>query len=110
MKSTMKTAPLAVALGLAASAGLAQNRIDTQLPTAPELAAYGELPVGVRQLEMVNPGQINILAIDPAADKPATLPTYDRPLTVEMWYPAAADARAKHRSRRSCGMAEPKSP
>ncbi|MGC1505673.1 MAG: dienelactone hydrolase [Sulfitobacter sp.] len=91
-KTTLKTAPLAVALGLAATASLAENRIDTQLPTAPELAAYGALPVGVRQLEMVNPNQIDILSIDPAADKPATLPTYDRPLTVEIWYPAAADA------------------
>jgi predicted dienelactone hydrolase len=68
---------------------MAENRIDTQLPSAPELAAYGNLAVGVRQLEMVNPGQIDILSIDPAAAKPDTLPTYDRPLTVEMWYPAA---------------------
>ncbi|NNE54156.1 MAG: dienelactone hydrolase, partial [Sulfitobacter sp.] len=69
---------------------MAENRIDTQLPSAPELAAYGDLPVGVRQIELVNPGQIDILAIDPTADKPDPLPTYDRPLTVEMWYPAAA--------------------
>ncbi|GLQ26919.1 alpha/beta hydrolase family protein [Sulfitobacter pacificus] len=92
LKTSLKRAPLAVALGLSATAGLAENRIDTQLPTAPELAAYGALPVGVRQLEMVNPGQIDILSIDPAADKPAELPTYDRPLTVEMWYPAAEGA------------------
>ncbi|MBO9453122.1 dienelactone hydrolase [Tropicibacter sp. R16_0] len=71
---------------------MAENRIDTQLPNAPELAAYGELNVGVRQLELVNPNQIDILSIDPAADKPAELPTYDRPLTVEMWYPAEAGA------------------
>ncbi|GAB5438398.1 alpha/beta hydrolase family protein [Falsiruegeria mediterranea] len=71
---------------------MAENRIDTQLPNAPELAAYGELTVGVRQFELVNPDQIDILAIDPAADKPAELPTYDRPLTVEMWYPAEAGA------------------
>jgi predicted dienelactone hydrolase len=71
---------------------MAENRIDTQLPGAPELAAYGDLPVGVRQLEMVNPDQINILAIDPAAPKPDTMPMYDRPLTVEMWYPAAQGA------------------
>ncbi|MEM7440053.1 MAG: dienelactone hydrolase [Pseudomonadota bacterium] len=70
----------------------AENRIDTQRPDAPELAAYGDLPVGVRELEMVNPGQINILAIDPAAEKPDTMPTYDRALAVEVWYPAAAGA------------------
>ncbi len=92
LKSTLTTAPVAVALGLAAGSAMAENRIDRQLPNAPELAAYGDLPVGVRQLEMVNPGQIDILAIDGAAPKPDVLPTYDRPLTVEMWYPAASDA------------------
>ena len=83
----------ALVIGLtAASIGLAENRIDTQLPSAPALAAYGDLPVGVRQLELTNPNQIDILAIDPAADKPAEMPRYDRPLTVEVWYPAAEDA------------------
>ncbi|MEQ6203713.1 dienelactone hydrolase [Sulfitobacter sp. HNIBRBA2951] len=80
--------PLALIAGGAALA----NPIDTQLPDAPELAAYGPMPVGVRQLEMVNPDQIDILSIDPTAEKPAEFPRYDRPLTVEMWYPAAADA------------------
>ena len=91
-RSTVTTIPLALVATIAGSALMAENRIDAQLPNAPELAAYGELTVGVRQLEMVNPGQIDILSIDPAADKPATLPTYDRPLTVEMWYPAEAGA------------------
>jgi len=85
----LTTLPLAVTLGVAATALWAENRIDTQLPSAPALAAYGDMPVGVRQIEMTNPDQINILAIDPAADKPDPLPRYDRPLTVEVWYPAA---------------------
>jgi len=89
MKTAFKTL---VPAALMAAGGAVANPIDTQLPGAPELSAYGDLPVGVRQLEMVNPDQIDILAIDPAADKPAQLPRYDRPLTVEMWYPAAADA------------------
>ncbi|WP_423836976.1 alpha/beta hydrolase family protein [Sulfitobacter dubius] len=80
------------AASLAAGAAQAENRIDRQLPNAPELAAYGDHAVGVRTLEMVNPGQIDILAIDPAADKPAEMPRYDRPLTVEMYYPAAEGA------------------
>ncbi|MEM7520644.1 MAG: dienelactone hydrolase [Pseudomonadota bacterium] len=67
---------------------MAENRIDGQLPSAPELAAYGDFTVGVREMSMVNPGQVNIVAIDPAGEKPDPLPTYDRPLTVEMWYPA----------------------
>ncbi len=81
-----------LAASLAAGAAQAENRIDQQLPNAPELAAYGDHAVGVRTLEMVNPGQIDILAIDPAADKPAEMPRYDRPLTVEMYYPAAEGA------------------
>ncbi|MCX7559473.1 dienelactone hydrolase [Sulfitobacter sp. F26204] len=90
LKTTLAAAP--VALALATAPAFAENRIDRQRPDAPALAAYGDLPVGVRQLDLVNPRQVNILAIDPAADKPATLPTYDRPLTVEMWYPAAQGA------------------
>jgi hypothetical protein len=66
----------------------ATNRIDTQRHDAPELSAYGDYKIGVRTLEMVNPDQIDILAIDPAAEKPAEWPRYDRPLTVEVWYPA----------------------
>ncbi len=83
---------LAVVAGLAAPMLLAENRIDTQLPTAPEMAAYGDMAVGVRQLDLVHADQIDILAIDPAAPKPETLPRYDRPLPVEVWYPAAEGA------------------
>lgn len=89
MKTIAKTI-LPTAL-LAAGAAMA-NPIDGQLPNAPALAAYGDMPIGVRQLELVNSDQINILAIDPAVEKPAELPRYDRPLTVEMWYPAAEGA------------------
>ena len=89
----MKTIVKALAPVAVMAAGVAgANPIDTQLPNAPAMAAYGDMPIGVRQLEMVNPNQINILAIDPAADVPAELPRYDRPLTVEMWYPAAEGA------------------
>ena len=74
----------------------AENRIDGQSPDAPELAAYGDLPVGVRQIELVHEDQVDILAIDPAAEEPAELPRYDRPLTVEMWYPAAEGRDRRH--------------
>ncbi|MEL6505906.1 MAG: dienelactone hydrolase [Pseudomonadota bacterium] len=84
--------PASACLLLAVTAASAENRIDTQLPGAPELAAYGTLPVGVRTIELVNPKQIDILKIDPKAQKPTTLPTYDRPLTVEVWYPAMSGA------------------
>ena len=71
---------------------MAENRIDQQRADAPELAAYGEHAVGVRTLEMRHPDQIDILALDPAKEKPDPLPRYERPLTVEIWYPASAPA------------------
>jgi hypothetical protein len=43
----------------------AENRIDIQRPDAPELAAYGEFDIGVRQVKIVNKNQIDILKIDP---------------------------------------------
>ena len=90
MRHAMRYAPVALAIGLMGAPVMAENRIDGQLPNAPALAAYGEMSVGVRTVEMTNPGLINIRAIDPAADKPDPLPTYDRPLTVEVWYPAVS--------------------
>ena len=53
----------AMALGLMGTAAAAENRVDRQLPNAPELAAYGDHAVGVRTLEMTNPDQIDILSI-----------------------------------------------
>ncbi len=53
------------------------------LPDAPELALRGNYSVGVRTLTLVNKSQIDILNSKNGAD---TL--YDRPLTVEIWYPA----------------------
>ena len=53
------------------------------LPDAPELAARGEYHVGVRTLNFVNKGQIDILRSRNGNDS-----QYDRPLKVEVWYPA----------------------
>ncbi|MDQ2863791.1 MAG: dienelactone hydrolase [Bacteroidota bacterium] len=53
------------------------------LPDAPELAPRGDYKVGVRTLTLVNKGQIDILNSKKGVD-----PLYDRPLTVEIWYPA----------------------
>lgn len=58
------------------------NRIDLTRPTAPELAFPGPYPVGVRRLQLVNPGQVEVLA---STDR---IRSHDRPLTVELWYPA----------------------
>lgn len=62
------------------------NRIDQIRPDAPELAAHGDAEIGVRTLSVANPGQIDILKVEAGKD----LPRYDRPLTLEIWYPAAS--------------------
>ena len=53
------------------------------LPDAPELSARGNYKVGVRTLQFVNKDQVDILK-----SKEGIAPTYDRPITVEVWYPA----------------------
>jgi predicted dienelactone hydrolase len=79
MLSLLMIAPLAQAF---------DNRIDTIRPDAPALAAYGTQAVGVTTLSLVNPKQLDILKAK--AGEPT--PSYDRPLTVELWYPAIAGA------------------
>lgn len=56
------------------------NRIDIMRPDAPVLAAHGEFGIGVRTVELVHGEQPDVLTGGGA--------TYDRPLTVEVWYPA----------------------
>jgi predicted dienelactone hydrolase len=78
-----------VTAGLILSDAVARDRDAAAIygdarPDAPELAARGPLPVGVRTLTVVNPGQLDVLHI--SKQQPA--PLYDRPLTLEIWYPA----------------------
>lgn len=47
----------------------------------------GDSPVGVRTIELVHTGQIDILQADKQSGK---APAADRKLTVEVWYPAAS--------------------
>jgi predicted dienelactone hydrolase len=61
-----------------------ENRIDMIRPDAPELAVPGPHAIGVRTIELINKDQINILNVEAGKDHPR----YDRPLTVEVWYPA----------------------
>lgn len=60
------------------------NRIDIIRPDAPELAAFGSFSIGVRTMELVDPGRVDILNT-PRGGETAV---YDRTLTVEIWYPA----------------------
>jgi predicted dienelactone hydrolase len=52
---------------------------------APVLARRGGNAVGVRTIDLRNPGQPDILNFDKANGK---APLYDRPLKIEIWYPA----------------------
>lgn len=60
------------------------NPIDQIRPDAPALAAFGSHAIGVRTLNFIHPDQIDIVNVTDAET-----PRYDRPLTVEIWYPAA---------------------
>ena len=60
-------------------------------PDAPELAYRGPYKVGVRTLQVVHTDQIDILNYS----EENTEPRYDRPLKLEVWYPAALKKRQK---------------
>jgi predicted dienelactone hydrolase len=76
-------------LALSSPALAKDNHIDTIRADAPALAQYGTLGVGVKTILLTNPKQLDI--VKAKAGEPT--PTYDRPLTVEVWYPAKpADA------------------
>lgn len=51
---------------------------------APKFAPRGRFQVGVRTVQLTNPDQLDILNY--SAENPN--PRYDRPLTLEVWYPA----------------------
>src|SRR5690349_16819073 len=70
------------------------NRIDLVRPDAPELAPYGNYAVGVRTLDIVSKGQVDILKVEAGKD----LPLYNRKLVAEVWYPAetAVDQRGTY--------------
>jgi len=51
---------------------------------APELAKRGDYAIGYREIEIVNPSQIDVLS----SAKDNLKPIYDRPLTLGIWYPA----------------------
>ena len=80
---------LIVAIIVLSSFGWGQSTRDIYYSVppvdAPELAPRGSYSVGVRTVDLKNPGQVDILNFDKATGK---APLYDRPLTVEIWYPA----------------------
>lgn len=60
------------------------------LPDAPELSARGQYTVGVQTVNLINPAQVDVLNSAKGVD-----PLYDRPLTIEVWYPAITDENAQ---------------
>ncbi len=76
----------ALAFAVASVAHAQDNRVDTIRIDAPELAKFGKLSIGVKTLKLINPKQLDILKAK--AGEPT--PSYDRPLTVEVWYPGKA--------------------
>jgi predicted dienelactone hydrolase len=81
---------LSTPLALVGASMAQDNRIDQVRPDAPELAPYGEAAIGVRTLDLVNTDQVDIVKVEAGKD----LPRYDRPLKVEVWYPAAPGGTA----------------
>ncbi|MEP3570275.1 MAG: dienelactone hydrolase, partial [Flavobacteriaceae bacterium] len=57
--------------------------IGDALPDAPELTARGAHSVGVKTLEFVHKDQLDVLSIKEGKGE-----IYNRPITVEVWYPA----------------------
>lgn len=72
------------------------NRIDGMRPDAPELAAFGAWPVGVRTLEVVDPGRPDVLRGG----------SRDRNLVVEYWYPAVEGGGAAYATLLRDGVTE----
>ncbi len=60
------------------------------LPDAPELAVRGPYTIGVRTIELIHKDQVDVLNSKDSID-----PHYDRPLTLEIWYPAEVEGNAE---------------
>jgi predicted dienelactone hydrolase len=65
-----------------------QNRVDAITPMAPEFAAYGARPMGVRTITATDRNRADVLKTQAGA----SVTRYDRTLTIEVWYPAVLAA------------------
>ncbi len=57
--------------------------VGDALPDAPELTYRGSYGVGVQTVDLIHEDQLNVLSIKNGMGK-----QYDRPITIEVWYPA----------------------
>lgn len=77
------------------ASGDGANRIDLVRGDSPTLSYYGSYSIGVRTLQLTNPGQIDFSQL--TTPLPSTLPTYDRPIKIEVWYPSDPSATGTNR-------------
>jgi predicted dienelactone hydrolase len=80
----MKLRAFVVVVLTAVTVSAQTNHIDVVSPMAPELAAYGQYDIGVRVLHVTDRNRPDILN----AKQGQPTARYDRPLTLEVWYPA----------------------
>lgn len=85
----MRKCLVAVVICLVAGMATAQqNRIDRVRADAPRLADFGPFDMGVRTIQVADPGRPDILRTQEGGETTY----YDRPLTLEIWYPASLAA------------------
>lgn len=95
MRSSAGSVLLAALLAFLIAPGASSQFYSVPPSDAPQLAARGSYAVGVRTLDLVHRGQVDILHFDKATGK---APLYDRPLKVEVWYPATIPAGQQERT------------
>jgi len=78
-----------VSLVLTFTASAQHNSITGMRPDAPELAVQGSYKIGVRTVQLSHKNQIDAVSVK--TDQ--ALPFYDRPLTIEVWYPADTELK-----------------
>ena len=88
--------------------GVADSTLPPSRPgvDAPELAALGAQPVGVRTLSLRQPGQAKVLGWTPGK---GPVPRETRELVVDLWYPAAS-VRGEPENYSAALDAEPPNP
>ena len=90
MRKHTATIGLSLLASTAFADGHASNRIDGLRPDAPQLAAPGDMKVGVQTFTFTNPDQVDVVNTGAEGE----IARYDRSLMVEVWYPTAASTEA----------------
>lgn len=72
-------------MSVSTSAFAQSNRIDIIRHDAPELSQFGDFDIGVRTLDLVDSERVDV--VNSVVGEVTNY--YDRPLTVEVWYPAS---------------------